>query len=225
VTINATTASIAVERGIVAAQRNVDRWSDGYLWLGDVGAEGIMHSHICHELFKANAGVVCVESPMSILKDGVTEGTGVRGRRPHALRNNGRGDIHLVSKQRENERAPYGIIEVKRLQNSDGWRSDLVRLCSAMKKYGQKDHELDFACFGIYLQAKGKAAFERSVRRLEELALEEIQPKYDSLRLKLCHYGRRQDRIAEVRKTEDDVYCWGALTISIVRKSMHFTRD
>jgi hypothetical protein len=221
--INAIEASVAVERGIVAAQRNVDRWSDGYLWLGDIGAEGVMHSHICNELFRVDAGIVYVEGSMSSLKDGVTQGTGVRGRAPHALRAGGRGDIHLVSKQRE-DWAPYGIIEVKRLQSSNGWRSDLERLCLAMEKYGQKDHELDFACFGLFVQTKGEAAFKRSVERLETLVNQEVQSSFKALRLKLCHYGRRKDRIVEIRKTEDEEYCWGALTVSIVRKSMHFTR-
>jgi hypothetical protein len=220
--INAMNASIAVEQGIVAAQESVTRWSDGYLWLGDVGAEGVMHSHICEELHRAGAGSVYVEGAMAHLKDGVTRGTGVRGATPHALRGGGRGDIHLVSIKRKDDWAPYGIVEVKRLQSSSGWRSDLSRLCTAMKKYGQKDHELNFACLGLYLETQGKTAFNRSVKRLEDLVDGEFRDEFSSLKLKLCSHGEQEDRIAGTNR--DGEYFWGALTVSIVRKSMHFTR-
>jgi hypothetical protein len=222
-------ASWAVEEGIKKAQKSVIRWSKRRCWLGDIGAEGVMHSHIAEELSKQGAGIVLVESAIDDLSYGVYQGDGVSGRRSKLLRQSGRMDIaiyqDLFDEEGEHAWSLYGMIEVKRLQTYQGWKSDIDRLCEAMKTYGQKSHDLEFAILGLYIQARNPEIFELERKKLNDLVVEKNKEmRQKDMRLEISTSSDEPTGIIAQVKEGNNVWCWGAFTVSILRKGVHFIR-
>lgn len=148
-------------------------WTGGW-WLSDSGCESLMVAitgrHLASENRKLGSArhQLTLETSLGFVRSKLSNPP--KGAIPHTIAKSKRADIVLWSGDK-----PYGVIEIKRTQQLDGWRDDLNELRQLVHSYTDV---VQFGLFGGFLVRSRKYYMDKARATIEKMTPD---PRYKSL--------------------------------------------
>jgi hypothetical protein len=164
--IDATDAARVVQNAIKSAASIYEDWTNGW-WLSDSGCESLIVATAAKAFAGVNKredhGSLTLETPLRLIRN--AHRSLPPGAIRHSIGNAKRADIVLWSKTE----IPYGIIEIKRTQQLDGWDTDVEELTSLLEVYGlQTKGPVRFGIFGAFLLRAGYPNLDRAIEKIQK---------------------------------------------------------
>lgn len=159
-------AAAAVRRGVLAAARDCERWGND--WPSDRGCENLIQVRAAEQLHEQLArfrlGWVTLEEPIANVSWG---GTSKRGRPFLGMRDTQRADIAIWSRSDN----IYGLVEMKRAEDTRGWECDLKKLSRLLCTYGRcRGNHLRYGILGAFVSGSNGVVARNRAARLTDLA-------------------------------------------------------